>query len=247
VVVVLVACAVLCGSAVAQRPMRGRGGLSAAEEESSWTLQARHVAGKLGLAEDTTGKLVAAYKEARKAYQEALRAGMEKLRETAGDDRRARMIGFREQREKAADTARAEFKKAVSAFLDEAQTGMAVARLGVLSEQWDRMVATLAGFELGEKLAAAMEHVNNYIVQQAKAMEDMWREDADRAALREKLQNMRTKLDEELAKLLSEDQLAKWKEATTWGGRRQGRGPAAGGMRRGPGQGAGSSATPSEE
>jgi len=210
----------------AQRPGRGWSRLSPAESEAAWTLEAHHVANKFGLSEDETNKLVNAFKNVRKEYAEAIRKQREARQET-GTDPRDIMRAFRQRQKEASDAALGKFRETVSAFLNKDQTGSVVERLGVFSSQWDNMVHTLAGFGLGEKQGDALELVNTYAIESAKAFQALPSEGGDPSAFREKLRAARAKLDEDLAKILSADQLAKWNEATSWRGRGE-RGPGAG-------------------
>ena len=203
-----------------QQPVRPRFGLPADKADAAQTLEAQHVAGKLGLSQENTTKLVAAYKAARKAYGEAIRSNrsnIAKPEEGAPVDRQARMKARREQQQKATAEACETLRKAVSAFLNENQTKTAVEKLGIFDMQWDMMVDTLAGFKLGEKQDKALELVNGYVVERAKTMATLFSGSGDTSGLREKLTGMSAKLDQDLAAILSEEQLAKWKETTTMG------------------------------
>lgn len=211
--------------------MRAR--LAPEQAEAAWKLEAQHVASKLGLSEDNTTKLVDAYIKARKDYQTALeerRSSMER-----GPDAREAM---RKAMLEVADSARENLKKAVAAFLDEKQTEAAVQRLGTFDFRWDQMVHTIAGFNLGEKQADALELINTYVIESRNLMRSRTEAGSPPEDFREKAMTLRAKLDEDLSKILSEEQMTQWKQAVGFGGgpRREGEGP--GGPRReGPGQG----------
>lgn len=219
---VLFVLALTSAAVYAQQPSaRPRFGLAPEKADAAQTLEAQHVAGKLGLSKENTAKLVAAYKDARKAYGEASRRDIEKPQEGAPVDPQARMKARREQQQKAAAEACAALKKTVSAFLNESQANTVVEKLGIFDMQWDMMVDTLAGFNLGEKQDKALELVNGYVVERNASMKTLFGGGGDASGLREKLSAMKAKLDQDLAAVLSEEQLAKWKETTTMGpGRR---------------------------
>ncbi|HOJ33924.1 MAG TPA: hypothetical protein PKY35_07025 [Candidatus Hydrogenedentes bacterium] len=226
-----------CLSALAQPgPGEGRGArarLTQEQAEAAWKLQAQHVGSKLGLSEENVGKLVEAYVKARKDHQTALeerRSSMER-----GPDARE---AWRKATLELAEGARENLKKAVASFLDEKQTETAVQRLGTFDARWDVMVHTIAGFNLGEKQADALELINTYVIESRALMATRSEAGPPSEDFREKAMALRTKLDENLSKILSEEQLAQWKQAVAFGtGARRG-GEGRGEPRReGPGQG----------
>ena len=219
---VFVAAAAVAAVAAGQPPAGQPGGapgmafrMTPEQSEEAWALQANHVAAKLGLSEENAAKLVDAYKTVKKDYLTAL------------TERRAAMSrepGAMEEARKAmaevADTARGNLRKAVSAFLDEKQTETAVERLGNFDFRWDAMVRKLAEFKLGDKQADALELVNLFIIESGKLVRSRMAAGAPPEDLRERNAALRAKLDEDLAKILSEEQLAEWKQSTARGGPR---------------------------
>lgn len=211
----------------------GRGGPRLAPEkaEAAWALEAKSVAKELKLAEEPSGKVADAYKAARKSYQE----GTEKLRKEAGDggDRMAMMQGFMDLRIEESG----KLEAALKPLMDEAQLKSAMASLGGFNPMWDQMADTLAEFKLADdKLDAALGfvrvHIEKVNAAQAEAMETM-----DFQSIREKGQELKQKLDEEIKGVLAADQFEKWTEKTAQR-RRQGGGPGGGLRRREGGPGA---------
>ncbi len=197
--------------------------LTSEQSEAAWKVEAQHVGAKLGLADEAKGKLVDAYvqmrKDALKAWEERRASG------ERGPDAREDM---RKAMQELADSARENLKKEVSAFLDEKQTETAVQRLTGFDARGDLMVHVLAGMNLGEKLEEALELVTNYAVESRALMRSRFEAGAPQEGFREKVMALRTKLDEDLSKILSEEQMASWKVAIGMGGgmgRRGGEGP----------------------
>ena len=191
--------------------------------KAAWTLEAKHVAGKLELAEEATGKLVKAYTDAQTAYGEAVNKKREEMRAEGGDREGARgaiRTAFEEIRKSERD----KFAAALAAFLTEEQAKKAVDQLGGFNNSLDRMVHVLAGFKLEDKQAKAFDLVFAYSLEQAKLWTPGAGEQQDFAALREKMTALNTKLDTDLAQILSNEQLETWKQATTFRGRQAGGG-----------------------
>ena len=187
---------------------RGGGGPQLAPEkaEAAWKLEAECVAKALSLSEEKTGGLVAAYKAARKSYQE----GVEKLTAAQGDDRTALFMAFRELQ----DTERGKLEVALKGILEETQVAQAIASLGTFNRGWDRYVDILAGLELGdENLSKALALVNQYVIDSDKSMREALAKQ-DMESLRETRRAEKEKLDTALATVLSEEQKTKWGEAT---------------------------------
>lgn len=218
--------ATVCWGGGAAAFAQGGGGpqLADADREAAWALQAKGVAASLGLEEENATKLADAYNASRKSLQEAI----EKLPDTGGG------AGRFEAYRKVADEQRAELQTALAGFLTAEQAEKAAATLGTFSRQWDRMVHTLAGFNLEEeKLNKALDLVAGYVAESDTAMRGVTAQ-GDWQAARTKIQEMKAGLDTALAEVLAEDQLATWKEATTYrGGRGSGGGQAQGGGDRG--------------
>ena len=218
---VLAAAFVMVGLGDATAQFRGGPQLAPEKLDAAWSVEAGGVAKELGLDQDATDKLIAAYKEARTSHGKA----MEELRSSAGGDRMAMMQGFAEVN----DSELQKLQTAITGFLSEDQTQKAIATLGSFNGQWDSMVDTLTGFGLdGDKLHAALGHVSVYIVAVTKATAEA-RANFDFQSLRGARQELKSTLDTALTPSLTEEQMTKWSEATA----RRGRGGGGGG-RRGP-------------
>ncbi len=126
---------------------------------------------------------------------------------------------------------RAKLKAAIEGFLSEGQVTKALESLGTFSRQWDRFVDTVAGFQLEDgPLYSALGFVTSYVVDSEKARREAMA-NMDFQSMRGATQELKATLDASLAGILSETQLASWKEATAFRGRRgggQGRGPSSG-------------------
>lgn len=198
--------------------------LDPATQAKVWTAQAESVAKEVGATGDAVGKVVTAYKAARESHQEARR----ELMQNAAGDRMAMMQGMVELNDKETD----KLKTAISGPLTDEQVKKALPVLGSFNNQWDGMVNTLSGFNLeADKQAKAMSHINAYVAASTKAMEEA-RASFDFQGMRSAMEEHRSALNTKLAEVLSEDQLAKWKEETErprGPGGRGGRGPRGGG------------------
>ncbi len=190
--------------AIAQGPGASR--LADADREAAWTLQAKGVAASLELTMDEAVKLNEVYS----ASRTSLEAAVEKLADS-GERGPGRFEAYR----KAADEERAKLKTALAEFLPPEAAEKATATLGTFSRQWDRMAHTLAGFGLDdEKLNMALELVAGYVVESDAAMREAFAQQ-DWQSVRTKVQESKSSLDTALAEVLSEEQLATWKETTT--------------------------------
>ncbi|MDZ4857476.1 MAG: hypothetical protein SGI88_00725 [Candidatus Hydrogenedentes bacterium] len=236
----LTVAAIFCMSAMAQGPGGpggGPGGGPQISEEAlakAWDAQAAGVAKQLTLNEEQTKKLAEAYKAARTSHGAAIRERM-----SSGERRDPgafREVGVAE---------RTKLETALKGFLNEEQTGKALTTLGSFNRRWDGMVVVLDGLGLEEKAKAdAMNTVSTYIADSTKAIEEaMAAGSATPESMREKMAPMREKLDADMGKVLSADQLTKWKETTSMrgGGGRRGGGE---GPREGGAPAAGAPATP---
>jgi hypothetical protein len=200
--------------------------------------QSNSVAKSLSLNDEQSKKLLDAYKVSRESIAKAVQAAMAAGGGAGGG------AAFRELM----TAERGKLETALKAFLTPEQATQASAILGSFNRGWDQMVNVLDGMGLEEKVKAdAMKAVTGFVAESAKAREAAG---GDRDAMRAKSQELREKLDGELGKILSADQLAKWKESTVFqrggGGRRdRGDAPAAGAPAPGaPAPAAGAPATP---
>ena len=172
---------------------------------TSWAMQAKTVARQLKLNDEKTAKLVDAYKAARAGHRTAVEA---KLGEGARPDREnyAAMM-------EVVTAERTKLETALKGFLSAEETQKAMATLSAFSRRWDQMTAVLSGMKLDPKVEAqAMDTVAAYVAEATAGMPAQ-PAPADREAFRQKSQAARDKLDAEMAKVLSPDQLAKWKES----------------------------------
>lgn len=210
------ALAFCCVAAWAQGPGGGGpgGGLSPEDRAKAWDLEARAVAADLSLSAEDTTKLVDAYKAARESQAAVMRERMS----SGGGDRRdpsAMIEANKAERDK--------LKAALAAFLKEEQVDKALAALGGFNRRWDTMTLALENLGLeGEKKAEATKLVMAYVAESDKAMQEAMA-GGDWESMRTKGRTMREELDAKLGKVLSPEQLAKWKEATAMrgGGPRQ--------------------------
>ena len=218
--VFLVTCSMVlcCIGAFAQG--RGAGGPPGLEKnDKAWEIEANTVAQGLGLSAEQSKKLVDAYKAARDSQMTAMREAMGQ--------------GGRPEPGKRMEITKAEAAKletALKGFLKPEETTKAMASLGTLNARWDRMVMALDAMNLEEKpRAEAMKLVEQNVAETGKIMQGA-AAGGDFQAMREKMAPLRDKLDADLAKVLSADQMTKWKEATaTRGGPGRGAGPGPGG------------------
>jgi peroxiredoxin len=197
---------------------QGRGGregrmpraqqLSAEEAKAARTWQAREVARALELGPAETDQLVQAYVAGREAFDKARRD----YREAGGEGERGRRWRIDPE---VIQEHRSALQSQLSGFLSEEQAKEAMRSLGAFNAQWDRMVHAAAGLELGEqKTYAALVPIRQYVVQIAAAMQL-----DDRQAMRGLVMEAREGLYDDLARVLSEEQLAQFQEAA---GRRGG-------------------------
>ncbi len=198
VLTVFTAAAVACW---APNAAAGRPTIPPSTIETIWQLQAKGIAGSLGLAEKDAEALVEAYKAARKAYQE----GAEKLPDGEDVDRQAR----REAMQKLRDESRGALEAKLKAMLKEEQVPQAMATLGSFDRNWDRYVWRITFFELDdEPLAQAVASINKYVIDVNKLTRP--EADADRDAWREKRGDLKKSLDKELKKILNKEQYDQW-------------------------------------
>jgi hypothetical protein len=212
---VFVCVAALSAVATAQGGWRGPQ-LSEEERDKVYSLQAQGVAQELGLDEETAKGLAEAYKASREKQGAAARAMMEEGERGPGMFQKYRELNDKE---------REAFAAALPASLSAEQKEKALASLGTYSRQWDRLVHVLAGMNLeGEKQDKALALVAAHSAESDAAMTKAM-ESGDWQSIREDAAARKEKLDAALAEVLSEEQLATWKEETAFrGGRGGGRG-----------------------
>lgn len=223
---------VVFAAAVAEAQGGGRGGgprMSPEQLDAAWTLQAQGVSKDIGLNDGDTAKVVAAYKTSRASHQKA----MDDLMATG-----ERGPGMFQQMQDIAIAERAKLTAELETAIGKEKADKAVAVLGTYGRGWDRLVDTLASFKLEPaKQFAGLTKIAEHIVDVDKAQQDAFAS-FDMEGFRAASQESKARLDAEMAKILSAEQLTVWNERTARGG---GRGGPGGG--RGPG-GAGALAGP---
>ncbi len=206
--------AVSANDASAQDRRGGGPRLSPEDAKAAWKVQAMSVSKDLDLSKEKRGVLTEAYVAARESHQK----GLEEL--SSGEDGgRRNYEAYRDVAEKE----RAKLKTAIKDALTEEQIDKAMPLLGSFNRRWDTFVHALAAFELDRKAkGSALKLINVYVVGYNKAMSEAI---ASRSfdSVRDSLTKLKETLDTGMAKVLSEDQLAKWKEATAYRGRSGGR------------------------
>jgi hypothetical protein len=215
---------------------RGRGGgprLSPEDSAAAWKAQAKGVAKSVGISGENEGKLVSAYSDARKAHREAARAA----RGEGGSGDGGGRARFAMSQQLAAKHGK-QLSKTLGAFLDDDKAKKAAASLGSFNRQWDGYVNTVLGYKLGEKeQSKALSLVAAYITESGRLRTEARESEDGFRGMREKFRAMKTKLDEDMASVLSEEQSKAWNESTA--PRRRGGGGGRPGGRRGGGGGGG--------
>lgn len=204
----LALCFLAVTDAAAQRGGFGGPPLAPEKAEAAWKLQADSASIGLKLdSKEQSEKVREAYMAARNSHQKA----MGELRSSIGGGGGREMFqAFRELNQKE----RAKLSEALDTFLSEEQTTQTMASLGTFSRTWDRYVDVLAGFEFeGKELYSALKLLQIHTVDSDKARSEAIA-NQDFQSMRSMRQELKAKLDTDLADVLSEEQLAKWKEQT---------------------------------
>lgn len=217
---------VLASATAFAQPGPGGGRLPQLSDEDrakAWELQAKSVAKSLALNDEQTAKLVETYQATRKTFDASLRERMSQGGGGGGPNWQE-AVEF-------AQGERTKLETALKGFLNEEQAGKAMASLGGLTGggRWDRMVLAIDQLGLDDaKKSEALAAVSNYIAESNKMMQDA-AGGGNLDDMRTKGQELRGKLDAELEKIITAEQLAKWKELTPM---RRGGGAGLGGGRR---------------
>ena len=181
------------------------------------------MANDIGASDGEIAKVVAAYIAARTSQNAAMREARQAWREEGGGGGgggRGNFQALREITTKERDSLQAALGAIVSA--DKAAT--AIESLGTFNRQWDMMANTLAAFGLGEeKQNACLTTIADYVVSSDKARSEAFA-NQDFQSFRTISQEQKSALDTLMAKQLSEEQLATWKEKTARRGFGGGRG-----------------------
>ncbi len=188
----------------------GRGGpqMDPKDREAVWSLEAKTVATELGLDAEKSEKLHAAYKVSRERLQKAVEA----IPTGESNDFRARYESRRKARLAENDT----FAKDLAAFLDEAQAKKAVEQLTVFFGRGDMTVKSLSDIVTNpETLLKAMKVLNAHLIKLDKEIAGSMVEGVGVAEeRRDQRSKMVEELNTEMAKILSEEEMTKWKEST---------------------------------
>jgi hypothetical protein len=217
--------------------MRAGAQLSLERAKAAWQAQATFVAGEVGLDNEQSQALTKAYVEARERHRtedEKIRREFREKMISGDENQNGEGDGFNNRRELAMKmhsatsdlltTHRKQFEATLGSVLGKEHAPKAVKVIGNFEPMWDRLVDALANLKLeAVKMKQAMSATNTYVLAVAKA-----RQSEDRAAVRGAIQDASRDLDEALEGVLSEEQLAQFREAALGGGER--------GMRRGPGE-----------
>ena len=167
-----------------------------------WKAEAMCVAKATEVDKEKIAKVAEAYVSARKAYAEKVSA-LPRTREAFT------------QRQELATKAGTDLKAALAKIAGEEKAGKMVDALNpfaMFGSRLDRMIGGLMDFELPkEKFEKAVAGVLEYNSGLGKMMAEA-RESGSFEGMREKGQKLTDSLNETLAKILSDEQMAKWKE-----------------------------------
>ena len=213
--IVAAVCAV--GPTYGQRgPGGGRWALDPEKQDAVWTLQSKSVAKDLALEGEAADKLLAAYKGARQRISETVQSTFS----DSEGDWRARFEKMNEIRK----AEREKFGEEIKVFLNEEQATKALETLGAFGRFWDTMTNSLSEIVTEEEtLLKGTLMIGSHLAKMENQASGGGQGEESREARRERFQKSREELNEALSKILTEDQLAKWKEATDFGrGGRQG-------------------------
>ncbi len=215
---------------------RGQGGgrgmqLSPEASKAAWEMQAKGVATRLGLNEAQTKSLVTAYSAARESHTAASdkmrQEMMQKAMENQGGDGQRGGMG-REAMKAMQDLQKSEsdkFKAALGSTLSAEQTDKVMASLGTFNRQWDTFVDRVAALKLdAAKQSEALNAVEDFMSEQAKARAGMGGENFDRDAMQKAVSDAREKFQAAMKKTLTPEQYTKFEESLPMGGRRGGGG-----------------------
>ena len=185
----------------------GRGPRLEPEQAAAvWELQATSTAKEAGLSSGDASDLLEAYKAAREAHGKALRELFEE-----GERREGGWEAMRELTEEH----RADLEDAVGEFIDdEEQLEKVMEPLGSFNRQWDGYVHAAIGLKLDDEVqGAALKHIVASVTETQSVMKEAI-EFEDFEGIREDFRDIRDEMNEALAKILSDEQMAVWTKAT---------------------------------
>jgi hypothetical protein len=185
----------------------GRGPrLEPEQAAAAWELQATSTAAAAGLSSGDASDLLETYKEARAAHGKALRELFEEGERSEG--------GWEAMRELTAEH-RADLEDAVAEFIDDdEQLEKVMEPLGLFNRQWDGYVHAAIGLKLDEEVqGAALKHIVGSVTETQSLLAEAI-EFEDFEGIWEDFRDIRDEMNEALAEVLSEDQMAAWTKAT---------------------------------
>lgn len=175
----------------------------------AWEIQAKTVARDLTLSVEQTTKLVEAYAAARDSHNKAAGA-------VAGPAERPDFQKMREVNQ----NERTKFESVLKGFLNAEQIDKALLTLGSFFRRWDAMVETLDAMDLGDKAREdAVKLTADYVAEWNTAMK-VAMGSGNRESMREQADKLKEKLDADVARILSAEQMTKWTDATARRGNR---------------------------
>jgi hypothetical protein len=200
------------GKAPARAPREGgapRGQqLSPEKAKAAWEVEATGVAKRQSLGDAETKALVKAYAEARDSHQAASTKLREDMMSKGTGGGPEAMAEIRTAMEDLAKSERTKFEKALAGSLKAEQINKVSASLSTFSRMWDPIADAIAGLKLdAEKQQAALNAVEDFVVEQSKIQARGGSADVNREALRTAMQDARKNLDEALAKSLTPEQV----------------------------------------
>ena len=209
----------VCGDALSQQGGRGGGNRMSPEQlNAAWSAQGSGASHDAGISAENTAKLIDVYKVSRTEHGKELETLM-----ASGE----RGPGMFQQMQAINSAAGGAMKPKLAAFLSAEETDKVMASLGSYNREWDRLVDTVLGFKLaGESNFKALTLIANYVIESDKARAEAIAA-MDFESMRAASEELKGMLDLSIASVLSDEQVASWKEQTQ---RRQrggggGRGP----------------------
>ena len=206
----LILLAVLCAVPALAQQGGGRGGPQMSPEESLmvWKSQADHAAAELGLEGEKAAAVAKAYVDMRQAHGEEMRALRQSAQGGGGGGQ------FMMQQRELAEKHRKSLQDAVAKATDAATAAKVADQLGVFHRQWDPMVLEIEKFNLSDDAKGkALGHIHAYVAGAYKAQNEIASQD-DFQALRQKMDELKSTLDEQIKPLVSEEQFGQWMEST---------------------------------
>lgn len=175
-------------------------------------IEAATVAALVGIDASKVQDIAVAYGDARSSFHQGMPA--------RGEGGRGDFQGMRDH----AAAERSKLETALAVIVGGDQAAAATAYLGTFDRRWDQMVIVLDGLGLD---SAAAEQANGIVANHVKALaaqRDAAIASGDFQSMRETMMAANEALNSDLSAVLSVEQMAQWKQATSRGDR-GGRGP----------------------